>query len=1538
MAFDPFDEYQVIEELPRLGSLHAYRVRAKSGQPAHDLLLSIFEPDPAFVDEHEAGVQIEQFLRRARRQQQLSGDSANKDHWVPVWQADRIERGQYGAAYSVVDYCPLTPRRLAGTASADDLLQIISGALEALHALHESSLAYAAADSHEDALLVVLIDNPVASPRRRVRLSRIEFEADSATASHRAADLRAVARLILLLVTGENHLPATNHVAPTSAWKRANLRGTGDKWLEICNRLAAPDLARNLPDVRQLITTLPFAPQTTGHVVRWVKIAVPLAIVLTLLVIAGSAYLLLGRKASSSSSSTTSTTPGVTTVARKPDPTLTLSQIIAKHAWIEALCKGLADDTPLAHDDASKLARQLIECRSALSPSTFGLRDANASPADIDAAAAKWGGKDKQGGRVGTANEALGELRDRLEKLQSVLSDAAKTGIDDVVWKDLKQRLATDAAKLADLARQTPDPMPEASSSASATPAAAAPGSTSLTALPEPLLPTLQSVDVALMVVVPVVKKELHANLAEALRRSAVTDVPLLSTSREKLMTSVNSLLGAKELAAGSAIAAEMNKLSALICDAAPKLDEIKTEAEKLKRPEFQALHKRVTSPADIDSAQRVLKNARFIDALWQKAEEKADNDPTLTKFVRKTLSEEFDQSLTQGLAGQAQWLDLMQREPVMKSLQSFLDNEWSNQKNVQGQQFDKQLFVKLAIRPSGTGVSMVELQKWIDQVPQFTEVTPAEDTRARDYEAASKDRATIESLIESIDPDKAKEKGYREKSQALAQRIDKLKPSGVLLRREATEKLQPLVELSRDARALLADVQQDAIRPADWLAAVKPAAEMRPASWAQSPSLAQAWDDFGKWMREPARVAQWQASPASFHTFRSRFAQALPARLEKIAADERLAPAKEPWPSDAMTLATQRREDAIKSAITSLTKAGAEKLLDSSDAEFAAALSPSLDAHAAWRSSVSRSLALAASVHQAFASALDLNEPLTSPDASAAATLDGTIVALRKEPALADLSQSPSIKQALAEHESLVVVQSLKPDALIARVAASDAPLAVRLSAYRRLGKTGWPASVVELQAEAQHVKALSQTTSTLPPARAEVIKKELSVEARSRWTRCLLSAKTWDERDGAMKLRSAFGSDETLLSDPSVKWAARLLSLRSEALAMNKANVPDDKARESLLSLSSDLSKEFTGPSASIVAGIAKLTTSQKNSGDSTQSLLKAGPGKLGWTAQASPDGAWVKYSVQGHTLSFVRFEASPDKGVPKSFYLCTSELSVWAFAELFAAASKASKDKMLELGKEFPPFEDCRVRSWQYRGDAIAPADNWLELTSDAWPRLDPAQRKASPPDIDAGSPTANHPVQAIGPKVAIELASVAGCRLPSVAEWKLAQGPGEINPLVHALRGRKWLSQKNHAMTSGSLTPPSPDRGIFQAQANANKPAPRAADQADGVIWFKPVASDSTGAPVVENLIGNVAELVLDSLDTPESTSVIGGSSLSSPEDPLDQPLKPRRYTETGWVDVGLRLSFTAPIDPLAAQWAKLFADDNAAAYWPGSANR
>ncbi|MDB5303541.1 MAG: hypothetical protein JWM97_1090, partial [Phycisphaerales bacterium] len=94
-------------------------------------------------------------------------------------------------------------------------------------------------------------------------------------------------------------------------------------------------------------------------------------------------------------------------------------------------------------------------------------------------------------------------------------------------------------------------------------------------------------------------------------------------------------------------------------------------------------------------------------------------------------------------------------------------------------------------------------------------------------------------------------------------------------------------------------------------------------------------------------------------------------------------------------------------------------------------------------------------------------------------------------------------------------------------------------------------------------------------------------------------------------------------------------------------------------------------------------------------------------------------------------------------------------------------------------------------------------------------------------------------------------------------------------------------------------------------------------------------------VFHHLIGNVGEYVCDAsaqfeawpekktaeaarkfLDQASgSIFVIGGSSLSAPEIPLDKPL-PVDHTEESYADVGLRLAFTAPSRSLAekARWA------------------
>ena len=80
--------------------------------------------------------------------------------------------------------------------------------------------------------------------------------------------------------------------------------------------------------------------------------------------------------------------------------------------------------------------------------------------------------------------------------------------------------------------------------------------------------------------------------------------------------------------------------------------------------------------------------------------------------------------------------------------------------------------------------------------------------------------------------------------------------------------------------------------------------------------------------------------------------------------------------------------------------------------------------------------------------------------------------------------------------------------------------------------------------------------------------------------------------------------------------------------------------------------------------------------------------------------------------------------------------------------------------------------------------------------------------------------------------------------------------------------------------------------------------------DGSLWFTPVNAGLQQKPVV-NLVGNVAEYVVDSIQPSPKYSVIGGSALSASEvDPATPYELSAVQKLRGYSDVGLRVVLDA----------------------------
>ena len=321
-----------------------------------------------------------------------------------------------------------------------------------------------------------------------------------------------------------------------------------------------------------------------------------------------------------------------------------------------------------------------------------------------------------------------------------------------------------------------------------------------------------------------------------------------------------------------------------------------------------------------------------------------------------------------------------------------------------------------------------------------------------------------------------------------------------------------------------------------------------------------------------------------------------------------------------------------------------------------------------------------------------------------------------------------------------------------------------------------------------------------------------------------------------------------------------------------------------------------------------------------------------------------AWQTAPDAQHKLTFVRVD--PVEGAEGAFYLCTTEVPVGLFSDAVDAAKRwADMGKLLshwESGVD--PRKGPRTWEWQPAGKpGIQRTDNWLYA------------KESYPESMVPETPTREHPIQYVTAPAALLLARVLGCRLPSGAEWKAACAKYQATDRDKAkpnLRDLTWQREQKHLLAEylaqKQLIPPDwPDAGIFQP-AGGDRKEGRHADvyegYDDGVLWFRKAGSPDRKTP--GDLVGNVAEFVFDDASAFEKAfkddsslsaegvmnflegggqaarlSVVGGSALSAPETSLTKPY-PLGETRGDYSDVGFRLAFSPPYDPLSVQLRRL----------------
>jgi hypothetical protein len=206
-----------------------------------------------------------------------------------------------------------------------------------------------------------------------------------------------------------------------------------------------------------------------------------------------------------------------------------------------------------------------------------------------------------------------------------------------------------------------------------------------------------------------------------------------------------------------------------------------------------------------------------------------------------------------------------------------------------------------------------------------------------------------------------------------------------------------------------------------------------------------------------------------------------------------------------------------------------------------------------------------------------------------------------------------------------------------------------------------------------------------------------------------------------------------------------------------------------------------------------------------------------------------------------------------------------------------------------------------------------------------------------DEVGGNPSIEHPMQQLSPQVALYVAGLTGCRLPTSREWLTAYAVFERDVARDRwnLRDQTWETYRKYVASLDKTDGRWPDSGVFLpeglkvgtgADATSGK-------ENDGTLFFR--KESDAGGGTFHHLVGNVAEIVCDAPGefdswqekrTPEGVAtfamqlkeklfVIGGSALSPPEVEVDKPY-PLARTDRAYADVGMRLAFTAPVKTLA----------------------
>ena len=396
---------------------------------------------------------------------------------------------------------------------------------------------------------------------------------------------------------------------------------------------------------------------------------------------------------------------------------------------------------------------------------------------------------------------------------------------------------------------------------------------------------------------------------------------------------------------------------------------------------------------------------------------------------------------------------------------------------------------------------------------------------------------------------------------------------------------------------------------------------------------------------------------------------------------------------------------------------------------------------------------------------------------------------------------------------------------------------------------------------------------------------------------------------------------------AEPRLTYNQALSDLK---IAVMNSQTPDSE--------SSAAAKKFLAEVRGLPGGIAFLGSVQStlqtietamanaDAGSVPAEVFSRGPASASGYV-GSQDGKLVRFKPASGggalpELAFVRVDMPGGDAV----FLGATEVSVAQFAAIISVC--AGPGDLVKSLRQFDRVSDPRPgpRCWEWidatgkRGGIRAPR-TWL--ASHALGAPDDYPKDATPP-----APTLDAPMQHLSPSAALLAARLAGCRLPTSAEWASAKAQFPASGTPANLRDSTWKAQFifSEAQRAAGGKNQLPDAGAFMPPEAKISPSGAATDVSDGTLWFTPVFAGQ--GDVLKNLVGNVAEFVLDVpvSDEPEARPgaaaafitenasklhIIGGSALSDPAVPVDQPLPVLlEEAQEGYADVGFRLCFSA----------------------------